>query len=314
MFKILSEQGDDELAKVFVAETADGHCFELVESTQPPLPRSEKWVLIVSTLVGCPVRCLFCDAGGGYEGRLTGEEILAQVEFLVRRRYPDLKVPVPRFKIQFARMGDPAFNHGVLEALDALPSRLEAPGLLPSVSSVAPASTRPWFEDLLRVKRRLYARGRFQLQFSLHSTDEATRRRLVPVKCWSFGEIAEYGARFRDGEDKKVTLNFAVAKGVPIEPGALRASFDPAHFLIKLTPVNPTAAAAASGLESLLDPADLPGARALAARFEGEGYQTIVSFGEAKENEIRSNCGMYVAARAATPRPRRTRHLEPVAG
>jgi 23S rRNA (adenine2503-C2)-methyltransferase len=311
MLKVLFEQGDDELARVFVAETQDGHRFEFVDSTQPPKPRSEKWVLIVSTLVGCPVRCLICDAGGSYEGRLTAEEILAQVDYMVRRRYPDGKVPVPHFKIQFARMGDPAFNSGVLDALIALPKRFDAPGLIPSISTVAPASTQQWFEDLLQVKKRLYPGGRFQMQFSLHSSDEKARRRLVPVKCWSFADIAEYGRRFYEPGDRKITLNFAAALGEPLDPKALREYFDPERFVIKLTPINPTLAAAGSGLVSLLDPCDPVGAQAVVKQFEAAGFQTILSFGEERENEIGSNCGMYVAGvRDQLPKPRRTRVVD----
>ncbi len=308
MLKVLFETGDDELARVFVAETADGHRIEFVDSSQPPAPRSEKWVLIVSTLVGCPVRCPICDAGGGYEGRLSGEEILEQVDFMVRRRYPDGRVPVPRFKIQFARMGDPAFNSGVLDALIALPRRLDAPGLMPSLSTVAPQSTSAWFDELLTVKKRLYGGGRFQMQFSLHTTDEASRRRLVPVKCWSFAQMADYGRRFYEPGDRKITLNFAAARGAPLEPWQLREHFDPERFIVKLTPINPTAAAVSSGLVSLLDPSDLPGAQAVVKGFQQAGFETILSFGELRENAIGSNCGMYVAGtREPTPRPRRTR-------
>ena len=72
--------GNDDLARVFVARTADGSPIEFVESIQPPYRREEKWVLIVSTLKGCPVGCPICDAGGDYRGKLTAEEILAQVE------------------------------------------------------------------------------------------------------------------------------------------------------------------------------------------------------------------------------------------
>jgi 23S rRNA (adenine2503-C2)-methyltransferase len=307
MLKVLFEKGDEALARVFVAEIRDGHRIELVESTQPPVPRSEKWVLIVSTLLGCPVRCLICDAGGSYDGRLSVEEILAQVDFLVRRRYPDGKVPVPRFKIQFARMGDPAFNPAVIDALIALPTRFDAPGLIPSLSTVAPAGTGPFFEELLRVKQRLYGGGRFQMQFSLHSTDELARRRLVPVKCWSFAQIAEYGMRFHAPGDRKITLNFAAARGVPLEAQVLREVFDPERFIVKLTPINPTLAAGKSGLVSLLDATDLSAAKQVAARFAARGFETILSFGDARENEIGSNCGMYVAgARDKISRPGRT--------
>jgi len=180
MLSVIRSQGNPELATVFVGRLADGACIEWVESVQPPVPRSEKWVLIVSTLRGCPVRCAMCDAGERYSGRLSKEEILAQIDHLVRWRFPDGKVPVRRLKIQFARMGDPAFNHAVLEVLAYLPSRFSAPQLMPCISTIAPAGCNSFFDELLSIKNQWY-QGNFQMQFSLHTTDEEARRRLIPA-------------------------------------------------------------------------------------------------------------------------------------
>ncbi len=77
--KIVYDTGADELARVYVAELEDGSNIEFVESIQPPYSWREKWVLIVSTLKGCPVGCPICDAGGTYRGKLTRDEILAQM-------------------------------------------------------------------------------------------------------------------------------------------------------------------------------------------------------------------------------------------
>ena len=128
MLRVVSAHGDDDLAMVFVAELDDGTCIEFAESVQPPFPRRDKWVLIVSTLRGCPTRCAICDAGGSYTGKLSTDEILAQIEYLIKRRFPDGNVPVPKLKIQFARMGDPALNDAVLEVLVELPRRFALPG------------------------------------------------------------------------------------------------------------------------------------------------------------------------------------------
>lgn len=305
MLKVLHEQGDEQV-RVFVAETPDGHRFEFVDATEPPLPRSDKWVLGVSTLVGCPARCLVCDAGGGYEGRLSAAEILAQIEHLVRRRYPSGPVPVKHLEVQFTRMGEPAFNPGVLEALIALPKRLDAPGLVPLVSTVAPASTKAWFADLLLIKRRLYGGGRFLMQFSVHSTDEQARRRLVPVRCFSFAEMAAFGRNLFEPGDRKVILSIAAARGEPLDPAVLRAHFDPARFLVKLTPIFATEAARRSGLVSLLDPGDPVAAQGLARSFEAVGFETQVALGDAHERELGASCGMVVLpARAGGPRARR---------
>jgi 23S rRNA (adenine2503-C2)-methyltransferase len=292
--RIMHTVGDDELARVFVAETDDGSRIELVESIQPPHPREEKWVLIVSTLKGCPIGCPICDAGGSFRGKLTSDEILEQVDFLVRRRYPDGRVPVSKLKVQLARMGDPALNDAVLDALARLPSVLQAPGLMPCISTVAPAGRERFFGELASIKDRLYAGGRFQMQLSIHTTDDASRRRLVPARTLSLAEMAALGERFFAPGDRKVTLNFAPAVGLPLDPDALAPLFDPEVFAIKLTPINPTRAALASGLRGVVDPRDGDGCREVVRAFEARGYEVILSIGDLRENAIGSNCGMYV--------------------
>jgi len=173
--KILTSTGREDIAVVYVAEMKKGKCVEFVESLQPPLPREKKWVLIVSTLFGCPVRCLMCDAGSHYQGTLSTEEIFSQIDFLVRQRFPNGNIPVDKFKVQFARMGEPSFNVNVLEVLENLTSRYDAPGLIPSISTIAPMGTENFFERLLEIKKRKYREGQFQLQFSIHTTDEQLR-------------------------------------------------------------------------------------------------------------------------------------------
>jgi len=277
---------------VYIGETGKGNSIEFVESLQPPFPIEEKWILTVSTLKGCPVRCRFCDAGGFYKGILTKDEIISQVDYLVTRRFPEKKVPVKKFKIQFARMGEPSFNQNVLEVLECLPELYDAPGLIPSFSTVAPASRHDFFERLLEIKNLQYARN-FQLQFSVHSTDDQARDWLIPVKKWSFEEIAAYGRRFADGGGKKITLSFALAEGLPVDPNLLSKCFSPDAFLIKITPVNPTIQAARNRISSLVPHPD--GERIISS-LRGAGYEVVLSIGELEENRIGSNCGMYIAA------------------
>jgi len=289
--------GDDALARVFVARMRDedpASLVEFVESVQPPLPRERKWVLIVSTLLGCPAGCSMCDAGGGYRGRLTADEIIGQITHMVRRRYPDLHVPVPRFKIQFARMGDPLYNPAVVDVLERLPEILDAPGLEPSLSTIAPRTGGQLLERIREIKDRLYPGGRFQMQFSIHSTDESIRERLLPVPRWGLPQIADFGRRFHRPGEKLITLNFTVMEGVPLEPAVLRHHFDPERFLVKLTPLNPTERAMKSGLHPGFDPGDPDTAAPLVRALEDQGFRVILSIGELRENQIGSNCGQFV--------------------
>ncbi len=289
--KLLAKSGRDDIATVYVAELEQGKKVEFVESVQPPLSRMDKWVIIVSSLYGCPVGCRFCDAGGQYHGKLSEQALFAQIDYLVTLRFGSFSVPSKKFKIQFARMGEPAMNRAVIGALAALPDRYNAPGLLPSISTIAPFGTDSFFEGLLSVKRKLYDR-KFQLQFSIHTTDVELRSWLIPVKIWDFKRIAAYGERFYAPGGKKITLNFALADSMPIETDVLLKHFDPAKYLVKITPVNPTIRASENRIESHIVPGKCN--YAVIDALKAGGYEVILSIGELEENKIGSNCGQYL--------------------
>jgi 23S rRNA (adenine2503-C2)-methyltransferase len=296
--QVIAAAGRDDLARVYIARNPNGKHIEFVESLQPPLPREKKWVLIVSCLYGCPCSCRFCDAGGEYQGCLSREEIEFQIDYLVRKRFPGGIVRSEKFKIQFARMGEPALNPAVAETMAALPGRLRTPGLVLSLSTIAPAGCEGFFQRLLEVKDG-FPSGTFQFQFSLHTSDEKRRRELVPAPTWSFADMAAYGRRFYGPGDRKVTLNFALAQGFPLQADRLLAHFDPAFFLVKITPVNPTVRAMASGLRAVFDPGR--GDEAVVEGLRRAGYEVIVSIGEFEENAIGSNCGQFLRSFLSRP-------------
>jgi 23S rRNA (adenine2503-C2)-methyltransferase len=322
--RIIAEYGRDELAKVYVMQLRkhppgkqnhQQYLIECVESIQPPLSREKKWVLIVSSMFGCPVQCKMCDAGGDFQGALTAEEILSQIDFMVRRRYPEGKPLTEKFKIQFARMGEPSLNPAVLDVLQELPTRYDAGSLHISLSSIAPSTTaaKRFFDELIPIKNRYYPAGRFQLQFSLHTSDEKKRDELIPVKKWSFEQIKEYGGRFYqpENDDKKITLNFAPAEGYPLDAETLRVVFDPDCFLIKLTPMNPTVRSLERGLLSVINPYDTASAEILVEQFRQKGYDVILSIGVPEENQIGSNCGQFIQrAQHTQSRPKKSYELE----
>jgi 23S rRNA (adenine2503-C2)-methyltransferase len=292
--KVIQKTEHSPIATVYIAENGKGQKFEFVESVQPPFTREQKWVLIISTMFGCPVGCSFCDAGISYDGKLSYEELLFQVDYLIKSRFPDQNVTSEKFKIQFSRMGEPSFNNSVLRLLRDLPRLYDIPGFIPSLSSIAPHGTDRFFSELLEIKKLLY-KDTFQLQFSIHSTDPAQRKSLMPVKKWDFMKLANYGKRFFDHGGKKVTLNFALSTESIIDPKVLMKFFDPAIFLIKLTPVNPTFSARKNKINSsslcMNNQAIQPD---IAVSLKEAGYEVIISIGEPEENLIGSNCGQYL--------------------
>lgn len=295
--KVVASYGKEDLARVYVAQMRDDsrYLVEFVESLQPPVPREKKWVLILSSSYGCQMKCLMCDAGGQYHGKLTEDEILSQVEHMVHRRFPDGKVPIPKFKVQFARMGEPSLNLAVLAVLRKLPATYDAPGLMPCVSTLAPKGGNDFFRELTRIKNELYGGGMFQMQISIHTTDHNKRNHLMPCRKWDFGEISRFGEEFYQNGDRKVTLNFAMAKDYPVDPSIVGEHFDPNIFLIKLTPLNPTQSVAANELESAIDPYVLESSEKVVNDFKSLGFDVILSIGELEENSIGSNCGQFVS-------------------
>jgi 23S rRNA (adenine2503-C2)-methyltransferase len=174
---------------------------------------------------------------------------------------------------------------------------------MPSLSTVAPDGTDAFFDRLLELKHRKFADGKFQFQFSIHTTDESRRDEMIPVKKWSFERMADYGARFFREGDRKITLNFALTKDAPIDPAALRDAFDPGIFLIKITPINATHRAEKNNLSSYIDPMAAGNDYPVVEELRAAGYEVIVSIGEVEENFIGSNCGQYIQKHINASKP-----------
>ncbi len=289
--EILSAVGDDAVAKVYIGRTSRGNIVEFVESI-PTGNIREKWVLIVSSLNGCPVGCMMCDAGFFYKGKLSYDEIMEQIEYPIMRRFggaPDTN----KFKIQFARMGEPSFNLEVLDVIRDLGDRYE--NFFPSLSTVAPIGVDSFFQRLLKIKKEKYP-DRFQLQFSIHSTNQEQRNRIIPIHKWDFSRIADYGMRFYDEGGLKITLNFALARENEADAKVIQKYFPSEYFLIKITPLNPTVSAQRNGLSNDVDEsAGMPVKhREFVEELRSRGYDVIISIGDTRENLIGSNCGQYI--------------------
>ncbi|HAV92735.1 TPA: radical SAM protein [candidate division WOR-3 bacterium] len=286
---VISKNEVEGVAKVYIADLIDG-LIEFVD-VEPEMKGDcvRKWVIILSTQIGCPVKCLICDAGHEYVRDLTAKEMLSEIEYIVSsRRFDTAKIN--KFKIQFARMGEPALNDCVIEALDEL-YKLH-PNVIPCVSTIAPEGRDKWFENLLHIKEHY---NDFQLQFSIMSTDEIKRDEIIRYPKKRFKWINEYGARFAAKSKRKPVLNFPLNSEFSIDPEILREEFDPEKFILKLTPVNPTDTAKKYRMyqDSSLQSIDT----ALSSIAEGlnkSGFEVIISIGDLNENIALSNCGQSV--------------------
>lgn len=279
------EQLDTPGARLFRGRTHDGHVVEFLDASTPA-----RRVFVLSTLVGCPVRCAVCDAGGGYKGRLTADELFAQVDALSQGLEPSSELAV-----ELTRMGEPSFNPAVLDFLERLPARLAPTRVTALVSTVAPAGADDFFEALLHVKARAWPAGTLALQVSLFSSDETERRRVIPVKVWPFDAIAAYARRFvAPGE--RVTLNLPDA-GLALDAARLAQTFPPDVFRVKLSALTATDA-------SMRFPPGRPrDDAAFAVALQARGFEVdLETPAEAEE----ARCGAWLSSGLGPATPRRT--------
>ena len=308
--KVVEVAGRADLAQVHVLELRRGDRWrvECVGAVDPSVPRCDKVVLVVSSQFGCPIGCVMCDAGAWYEGNLTADEIRAQIRHLVETWAGAEARTCPKFKVQFARMGEPALNDAVLEVIDTLGEIVPTAGLVACVATTAPRSRAAWFERLTEIRRRKYGPEQFQLQFSVQSTDEQVRDRMIPIPKWSLREIGDFAKWFVRPGDRKVTLNIALTRDVPVSADVLASMVAPESCVIKLTPLNPTASTGAHGLRTAFDQAGDSAVGKLVTEIEGHGLRCIVSVGDAEESAMGTSCGQL--ARLARSRPSHT-HTPP---
>jgi 23S rRNA (adenine2503-C2)-methyltransferase len=294
LMELCHQHGDPSIAEIAVGKfrNNDRCLVEVVDGLCPPLPRERKWVINVSTQFGCPVGCPFCDAAFEFHGNLTAQEILAQVEWVLARHPKEIK-RCGKLKVHFARMGEPSLNDAVLEAATRLPNLIPVPGLWCCLATVAPKGRQTWFEQLFEIKELLY-RGRFQLQFSVQSTSEEERKRLIPIPHLTLQELAALGLSFYKPMDRKVVLNFALSTKTEFNAEIISTLFDPKVFAVKITPINPTTRGIASGFRTVLRSEQDWMISATLEELAQRGFDVVVSVGDGNEDRIGSNCGQSV--------------------
>ncbi|MBC7081633.1 MAG: radical SAM protein [Thermoplasmatales archaeon] len=288
--KIISKHGREEHALIYTAMLREDHFVEFVDSVEPGLAREKKWCIIVSTQFGCPVNCKICDAGGKFMGNLTAGEILSQIRFVINSRNG---LKTEKLKVHFARMGEPLLNPNILDALTLLREEIKDDSLMPCIATVAPKFSKDILYKIAEIKNELYKNGKFQMQFSINTTDEKIRDEIMPIPKMSFEEISEFGEFYFRKGDRKINLNFALAKEFPVNTKIISRYFDPDKFLIKITPLNPTENAIKHGFHTLIsyEKREKPG---IVDELMEEGFDVIISIGAKEEIEIGSNCGQYI--------------------
>lgn len=185
--------------------------------------RSERWMIGVSCMSGCPVRCKFCATGKLKKWRnLSFDEILEQVQFILLENKQD-PINSKEFKINWTRQGEPFLNiDNIKEVIGYINESI--PNTHHYISTIG-----------IRGSDFSWIKGNITLQISLHSLDNDRRNMLIPYP--NKMTIEELG-QIRTKSNLKTTVNMTLVDEKDFDIEKLKKYFDPRYFFIKLSPIN----------------------------------------------------------------------------
>lgn len=212
------------------------------------MPLTDKWVVTLSTQYGCSMGCKFCDVPLVGAGRnATFHDMISQIK-LGLSLHPEIE-GTKRLNIHFARMGEPTFNGNVLDVAACLRRNIyefwkNTNVVHPVVSTMMPRHNRNlfrflniWTDD---IKNKLYE-GDAGLQLSINSTNEEQRNEMFSGNALTLEEISRMFSELPLPIGRKYALNFALADNYEVDAKKLAKLFNPAYFMVKITPLHQTA-------------------------------------------------------------------------
>ena len=158
----------------------DGKCVETVL-----MKLHDRNSLCISTQVGCPIGCVFCDSGrAGFIRNLTISEIITQVIFFARYLKKTSEMIT---NIVFMGMGEPLLNYdNVISSIRLLADK-ETLGLSFRRFSISTSGILPGIKKLAEEKD-----FPINLAISLHSAVNEKRSQLMPInKTYRLDELSE---------------------------------------------------------------------------------------------------------------------------
>lgn len=212
-----------------------------------------KSIVKVSTQVGCPMRCTFCNLGEESFGRnLTEEEIYQQValtlQFAEQHGVPSTGLP---HKVNFAGSGESLLNPNLIPSI----TRLRSHGLSFKVSTVFPSSlaARRNFEELAKFAGENAHDTVIQIQVSLISTDPAFRSRSAGGHVANLAQIREAAELWRSYKParEQINLSLILADQTPVDPHAIKDLFPPEHFRFRFRNYVPSENGISQGLNPM---------------------------------------------------------------
>jgi 23S rRNA (adenine2503-C2)-methyltransferase len=289
--------------RIFVAKTDDNHFIEFTEMRDVKTASKEneevrntqdtriiwkhldkftnKWLMTVSTQIGCTHKCKFCDVALlKFKRNLSEYEIWWQIEQIINcTPYVEF---TNKAKIGFARMGEPAHNFKAVSGVITNLKRFNGFNWLPCFNSILPLKTiegltaQDVLMQMISIKENVYS-GFLHLQLSVNSTDEEKRKYLFGgARVMPLDEIINIVNKTII-TNRKVTLNFIVMKDIPVDILVLKKmNINSDKIIVKLIPLNQTDIAKKTNLETYANYSNYDKLVQLRNDFKKEGIETVV--------------------------------------
>ncbi|MBU1974839.1 MAG: radical SAM protein [Nanoarchaeota archaeon] len=228
-----------------------------------------KNIIVISTQVGCPSKCHFCDLGSQpFVRNLYPQEMYDQVALMLQQAMKyGIDVPKSKHKINYAKSGEPLFNPHFVEGLETL-SELD---FTYKIATIFPSGQQPMarFQNLARFASNYTAPT--QIQISLISTSEEYRQNSIGTPLASFKELrkaADYW-KTQNPNGRKINLSLIMTEDVSVNIDEISDIFPSELFRFRFRNYVETEHGLSQGLETITQNRfDV-----LAKQFQDRGYE-----------------------------------------
>jgi 23S rRNA (adenine2503-C2)-methyltransferase len=227
----------DQSTRKTLLRLGDGQTIETVLMEYEPSARGRaRATVCVSTQAGCAMACVFCATGQqGFIRNLTSGEIAGQVLHMARLLRAEGGHVT---NVVFMGMGEPLANYDATIAAIRSLADPEGFGLGQRHMTLSTVGLVPMI--------RRFARENLQvgLAISLHTPDDAQRRRLVPSAKHSVREILSAAQEWSGTTGRRFSVEYALVdheNDSPEQAARLAELLEDVPCHLNLIPVNPTA-------------------------------------------------------------------------
>ena len=201
--------------KVF--ESSEGNVWKYVFTKEDMVSESvlyryndfyKRTVICCSVMSGCPVGCKFCGTGSKFVRNLTSDEIVTQIEIVLKDKnlIDDINDKCEKLQFMFMSMGEPMLNiDNVIKAIKILNKKYNNAALLLSTVGIDDDET---FGKIIKISKEIDKVG---LQFSIHKSKDNERDKLIPYKNkMNLEKIRDAGIIWYMETKRKPYLNYCI--------------------------------------------------------------------------------------------------------